>query len=155
MGVCPTVHQAATAVQWARPLLRTKDIFGLSYSDLQSNYGTVAEPDVRVDMNSKRLGVAGEVRELGTFVQELKFKYNHTDYLHNELENGEVATTFKNKDMTRGSMQLTPSWGRLPAPSECSLPMLISRRSVAKHSCRKSIPTPKRFSFMKKPYSEK
>ncbi|MEO6421879.1 MAG: TonB-dependent receptor, partial [Candidatus Nitrotoga sp.] len=71
--------------------------FGLSYSDMQSNYGTVAEPDVRVDMNSKRIGVAGEMRELGTFVKEVKFKYNHTDYLHNELENGEIATTFKNK----------------------------------------------------------
>lgn len=71
--------------------------FGLSYSDLQSNFGTVAEPDVRIDMSSKRLGVAGEIRELNTFVKELKFKYNHTDYLHNELEGGEVATTFKNK----------------------------------------------------------
>ncbi|WP_239251132.1 TonB-dependent receptor, partial [Candidatus Nitrotoga sp. M5] len=70
---------------------------GLSYSDLKTNYGSVAEPDVRVDMNSKRLGVAGEVRELGSFVQEVKFKYNHTDYLHNELEDGEIATTFKNK----------------------------------------------------------
>ncbi|MDO9100731.1 MAG: TonB-dependent receptor [Candidatus Nitrotoga sp.] len=74
-----------------------KGYLGLSYSDMQSNYGTVAEPDVRVDMNSKRLGVAGEIRELNMFVQEVKFKYNHTDYLHNELENGEVATTFKNK----------------------------------------------------------
>ncbi|MCE9551114.1 MAG: TonB-dependent receptor [Betaproteobacteria bacterium] len=74
-----------------------KGYLGLSYSDFKANYGTVAEPDVRVDMNSKRLGVAGEVRELGTFVQGVKFKYGYTDYLHNELENGVVATTFKNK----------------------------------------------------------
>jgi iron complex outermembrane receptor protein len=74
-----------------------KGYLGLSYNDMQSNYGTVVEPDVRVDMHSKRLGVAGEMRELGTIIQDVKFKYNHTDYLHNELENGEVATTFKNK----------------------------------------------------------
>jgi iron complex outermembrane receptor protein len=74
-----------------------KGYLGLSYSDFKANYGTVAEPDVRVDMNSKRLGVAGEVRELGTFVQGVKFKYGYTDYLHNELENGVIATTFKNK----------------------------------------------------------
>ena len=74
-----------------------KGYLGLSYSDFNANYGTVAEPDVRVDMNSKRLGVAGEVRELGTFVQGVKFKYGYTDYLHNELENGVIATTFKNK----------------------------------------------------------
>jgi len=74
-----------------------KGYLGLSYSDFKANYGTVAEPDVRVDMNSRRLGVAGEVRELGTFVQSVKFKYGYTDYLHNELENGVIATTFKNK----------------------------------------------------------
>jgi len=74
-----------------------KGYLGLSYSDMQSNYGTVVEPDVRIDMNSKRLGVAGEVNELGTFVQGVKFKYGYTDYLHNELEKGEIATTFKNK----------------------------------------------------------
>ncbi|BBJ22379.1 TonB-dependent receptor [Candidatus Nitrotoga sp. AM1P] len=78
-------------------LTLNKGYIGLSYSDMQSNYGTVVEPDVRVDMNSKRLGVAGEVRELGTFVQEVKFKYGYTDYLHNELDKGEIATTFKNK----------------------------------------------------------
>ena len=70
---------------------------GLSYSDFKANYGTVVEPDVRVNMNSKRLGVAGEVRELDTFVQGVKFKYGYTDYLHNELEKGAIATTFKNK----------------------------------------------------------
>jgi iron complex outermembrane receptor protein len=74
-----------------------KGYLGLSYSDFKANYGTVAEPDVRVDMNSKRLGVAGEVRELGTFVQGVKFKYGYTDYLHNELDKGEIATTFKNR----------------------------------------------------------
>lgn len=91
---------------------------GLSYSDLKANYGTVAESDVRVDMNSKRLGVAGEVRELGTFVRGVKFKYNYTDYLHNELENGEIATIFKNKgyetriDATHGKLgPLTGAFG--------------------------------------------
>jgi len=83
---------------------------GLSYSDLKASYGTVAESDVRVDMNSKRLGVAGEVRELGMFVREVKFKYNYTDYLHNELEDGDIATIFKNKgyetriDATHGKL---------------------------------------------------
>ena len=74
-----------------------KGYLGISYSDFKANYGTVAEPDVRVDMNSKRFGVAGEMRELGMFVEGVKFKYGYTDYLHNELENGEIATTFKNK----------------------------------------------------------
>ena len=74
-----------------------KGYLGISYSDLKANYGTVAEPDVRVDMNSKRFGVAGEMREVNTFIQGVKFKYGYTDYLHNELENGEIITSFKNR----------------------------------------------------------
>ncbi len=74
-----------------------KGYLGLSYSDLRANYGTVAQSDVRVDMKTSRLGIAGEVRELGTFIDGVKFKYNHTDYSHNELESGVVGTTFTNK----------------------------------------------------------
>jgi iron complex outermembrane receptor protein len=74
-----------------------KGYLGLSYSDLRANYGTVAQPDVRVDMKTSRLGIAGEVRELGTLIDGVKFKYNHTDYSHNELESGVVGTTFTNK----------------------------------------------------------
>lgn len=96
-GRLPNSSSSSDSGSVGASLTSENGYFGLSYSDLQSNFGTVAEPDVRVDMSSKRLGMAGEIRELNTFVQELKFKYNHTDYLHNELEGGEVATTFKNK----------------------------------------------------------
>lgn len=70
---------------------------GISYGDFKSNYGTVAEPDVRIDMKSSRWDAAGEVRGLNAFVEALKFKAGHTDYQHQELEDGAVATTFKNK----------------------------------------------------------
>ena len=96
-GRLPNSSSSSDSGAVGASLTSDKAYLGLSFSDLQSNYGTVAEPDVRIDMNSKRLGVAGEIRDMGSFVQELKFKYNYTDYLHNELENGGVVTTFKNK----------------------------------------------------------
>lgn len=70
---------------------------GLSSADFKSNYGTVAEPDVRIDMHSSRWDAAGEIRELASFVEAVKFKLGYTDYQHQELEDGAVATTFKNQ----------------------------------------------------------
>lgn len=70
---------------------------GVSYADFKTNYGTVAEPNVRIDMNSSRWDAAGEIRGLGSFIEAAKFKFGYTDYEHQEIDAGAVATTFKNK----------------------------------------------------------
>lgn len=72
---------------------------GISYSGFRNNYGTVAEPNVRADMQSDRWDFAGEARELGGMIERVKMKLAHTDYQHQELENGEVGTTFKNRGL--------------------------------------------------------
>lgn len=72
---------------------------GVSYSGFRNNYGTVADPAVRADMQSDRWDFASEIRELGNVVERIKFKLAHTDYQHQELENGEVGTTFKNRGL--------------------------------------------------------
>lgn len=74
---------------------------GASYSGFNSNYGTVAEPDVRIDMQSQRFDIASEFHDLdklgfGNIINHTKFRLSHTDYEHQELENGVVGTTFKN-----------------------------------------------------------
>jgi iron complex outermembrane recepter protein len=63
---------------------------GLSYQGYNSNYGSIPEPDVRIDMKSERWDFAGGVGGL-------KFKLGRTDYEHKEIEAGEVGTVFKNK----------------------------------------------------------
>ncbi len=70
---------------------------GVSYADFKTNYGTVAEPNVRIDMNSSRWDAAGEIRGLGSFIEAAKFKFGYTDYEHQEIDAGAVATIFKNK----------------------------------------------------------
>ncbi|MDZ4141129.1 MAG: TonB-dependent receptor [Methylotenera sp.] len=70
---------------------------GASYSTLNNNYGTVAEEVVRVDMKSDRWDVATEFRDLGSIVNRVKARMAHTDYQHQEIENGAVGTTFKNR----------------------------------------------------------
>ncbi len=70
---------------------------GLSYSRYDSNYGSVAEPGVRLDMQQDHYGFASELRDLEGPFSTLKFDVGYTDYQHRELESGEVHTTFKNK----------------------------------------------------------
>ncbi len=74
-----------------------KGYVGLSFSSFDSKYGTVAEPEVTIDMESKRWDLAGEVRDMGTFINGVKFKFGKTDYKHTELDAGVPATDFRNK----------------------------------------------------------
>ena len=70
---------------------------GISRSQFNSVYGTVAEPTVSIDMQSSRWDLAGEVRELSGWLRALKFKAGKTDYEHVELDAGVPATRFNNK----------------------------------------------------------
>jgi len=77
---------------------------GISYSGFRNNYGTVAEPSVRADMQSDRWDLASEFKQLGSVVERVKFKLAHTDYQHQEIDNGEIGTTFKNRGL-EGSLE--------------------------------------------------
>ncbi|MEO5607686.1 MAG: TonB-dependent receptor, partial [Polaromonas sp.] len=70
---------------------------GASVSSYRSNYGTVAEDDVTIDMKSDRVALEGEVRDLGGFLQSVKGQLSHTDYRHTEFEGADPGTVFKNK----------------------------------------------------------
>ncbi|HEY1182389.1 MAG TPA: TonB-dependent receptor [Rhodocyclaceae bacterium] len=70
---------------------------GLSYSTYASDYGTVAEENVRIHMKSERIDFAGELRDLGSFIEKVKLRYAHTDYQHQELESGVVGTIFRTR----------------------------------------------------------
>lgn len=79
---------------------------GVSYRGNNSNYGSVAEPAVRIDMQSERWDFSGEARELGRLITSVRFKAGRTDYRHRELENGAVNTRFENKGQ-EGRLELT------------------------------------------------
>jgi iron complex outermembrane receptor protein len=74
-----------------------KGYAGISYSDTQMRYGTVAEPNVTIDMKSKRWDAAGEIRDLSRFITGAKIKFGHTDYEHKEIDLGVIGTTFRSK----------------------------------------------------------
>lgn len=76
-------------------LLFDHGYLGASLSTYDTHYGTVAEDAVGIRMRSSRLALEGEVRELGTALQSLKFQFNRTDYRHTEFEAETPGTQFK------------------------------------------------------------
>lgn len=83
-----------------------KGYVGLSFSSFESQYGTVAEPLVTIDMESKRWDLAGEMRDIGSFISGVKFKLGKTDYKHTELDAGVPVTDFKSRGH-EGRLELT------------------------------------------------
>ncbi|HEY0296705.1 MAG TPA: TonB-dependent receptor [Bordetella sp.] len=70
---------------------------GLSYSGHDSEYGSVAEEDVRIHMRQEKLGLAGELRDLDGWIKSVKITGALTNYEHREVDDGVVGTTFKNR----------------------------------------------------------
>ena len=69
---------------------------GASVSSFATQYGTVAEDEVKIDMKSSRYALEGEVRNLTGWFQGLKAQFSRSDYLHTELSAGVPGTVFKN-----------------------------------------------------------
>lgn len=75
-----------------------KGSVGISHSNYQSNYGTVAEETVRIDMKQTRTAAEFNLRDLGGALVDGAFiKASQSDYKHIEFEGPDAGTTFKNK----------------------------------------------------------
>ncbi|MEK8031323.1 TonB-dependent receptor [Ideonella sp. DXS29W] len=71
---------------------------GASVDTYRNNYGAVAEEGIVIHMKRDKFALAGEVRDLGTFITTVRGQLGYTDYQHQEVEaTGEIGTTFKNK----------------------------------------------------------
>ncbi|MEN3351921.1 MAG: iron complex outerrane recepter protein [Betaproteobacteria bacterium] len=70
---------------------------GLSIQQFDAQYGSPLELGSRIDMESTRVDFAGEARNLGPAIDNVKLKFGHTDYKHTESDEGVPQTTFKNK----------------------------------------------------------
>ena len=83
-----------------------KGYLGFSFARSNSFYGTVAEPDVKIDMHNDRFDFASEINGLNTAIERIKLKMAYTDYQHQEISNGIVGTTFLNHGI-EGSIEGT------------------------------------------------
>lgn len=71
--------------------------FGVSYSGLGTRYGTVAEPDVTIDLRQRRWDFHGEALQPVDWLRAAKFQLGLSRYQHTEFESGVVGTVFKNR----------------------------------------------------------
>jgi len=73
------------------------DYWGLSVESDQSNYGVPKETATIIDMDRQRLGFAADQVMAGGLFERIRIRAGVTDYKHKELEDGTVASTFKNQ----------------------------------------------------------
>lgn len=54
------------------------------------------EPPPSIDLASRRIDVRGELRTPGGWIERTRLRFGWSDYAHDEIEEGEVGTTFSN-----------------------------------------------------------
>ncbi|WP_193214593.1 TonB-dependent receptor [Luteolibacter marinus] len=67
---------------------------GLSFSGEDSLYGTVAEPDVTIDLRQRRWDLRGAFDQPATWIREIDYRLSYSDYQHTEFEGIEPGTEF-------------------------------------------------------------
>jgi iron complex outermembrane receptor protein len=75
-------------------ILGDRGYAGVSYSQFNTNYGTVAEPDVTIKLNQHAWNFAGELRDTIPGLAALRVRYAYIDYQHTEFEGAEAGTVF-------------------------------------------------------------
>jgi len=76
-------------------MLGDRGYAGVSYSQFNTNYGTVAETDVTIKLDQSAWNFAGELRDTIPGLKTLRVKYAYNDYQHTEFEAGAQGTVFK------------------------------------------------------------
>lgn len=92
--------------------LGERGYLGMSYAGYNQDYGTVAESDVRIEMENARWDLAGEARNLDGFITSVRFKAGYSKYEHVELAGGQPATRFIN---TGREARIEATHGRIGA----------------------------------------
>ena len=77
-------------------LLFDRGYLGLATSEYRSTYGTVAEPNVTIDMLRRHHVMEGELRDVSNAFESLKFQWSDTSYTHTEYEDATASTRFDN-----------------------------------------------------------
>ncbi len=89
-----------------------KGYLGLSVSSFNTNYGTVAEDEVTINMRSRRTAFEGEIK-LDGILQSLKAQASSTRYTHTEFEGATTGTIFNNTGTDLRLEARHAKWGNI------------------------------------------
>ncbi len=70
---------------------------GASATTFRHDYGSAAEEEVRIGMQSDRYALEGRWRPAAGPLESLRAQAGHTDYRHTEFDAGEPGTVFRNR----------------------------------------------------------
>lgn len=92
-----SAHSKGGAVGTSVSFAGGRGLVGASQSRYESNYGTVADADVRIDMRQTRTAAEATLRDMRGPIESVFARASRSDYKHVELEGSEIGTTFANK----------------------------------------------------------
>lgn len=95
-GTLPNSASNSDGGSFGASYVGAKGFFGGSYTQFNSNYGTVAEPDVTIKMKQERVDLAGQWLAPTAAIKSVDAKFVNSRYEHTEFEGAEPGTTFKN-----------------------------------------------------------
>jgi iron complex outermembrane recepter protein len=94
-GTVPNSFSNSEGIGFGTSYIFEKGFLGFSYSGLNSDYGTVGEPDVTIGLEQRRWDMRGAVYEPLAFLREINFSLGYSDYTHTEFEGPDVGTVFE------------------------------------------------------------
>jgi iron complex outermembrane receptor protein len=99
-GALPNSQSDLKAGSAALSRTSDKGYFGVSYGYTDTSYGVplVEEGETTLNPRRHRFDIRGERRQMGGFLEGIKFVGGYRNYKHDELEgDGRIATSFENK----------------------------------------------------------
>lgn len=94
-GTLPNSFTDSEGAGFGASYIFEKGYIGFSYSGVNSDYGTVGEPDVTIGLDQRRWESRGAVYEPVDWLREINFKLGYSDYTHTEFEGPDVGTVFE------------------------------------------------------------
>jgi len=93
-GILPNSATDSKGASLGSSYIWDNGYFGLSYSGIDSTYGTVAEPDVTIGLRQRRWDFRGAFYQPAPLIKEINYKVGYSDYAHTEFEGSAVGTKF-------------------------------------------------------------
>ncbi len=94
-GTVPNSFSNSEGIGLGSSYIFEKGYLGFSFSGIDSDYGTVGEPEVTIGLEQRRWDMRGAVYDPATFLREINFKLGYSDYTHTEFEGPDVGTVFE------------------------------------------------------------
>ena len=94
-GFVPNSFNDSEGLGFGASYIFENGFIGASVSGIDSNYGTIAEPDVTIGLEQRRVESRGAIYDPSPRFREINYKFGYSDYSHTEFEGTEVGTIFE------------------------------------------------------------